>query len=67
MQSAMEKLARSLPPRQLAARAYLLYESFRPEVPEGTKGWGAKGELDLDKIRSLAEKERTPKSKDNGQ
>ncbi len=67
VQGAMEKLARSLPPRQLASRAYSLYESFRPEIPEGTKGWGAKGELDLDKIRSLAEKDRIPRSKDNGQ
>ncbi len=67
VQSAMEQLAGSLPPRLLAARAYSLYESFRPEIPEGTKGWGAKGELDLDKIRSLAEREREPKSEHNGQ
>jgi hypothetical protein len=31
-----------------------LYEKFRPEIPEGKKGWGARGELDLDYIRSLA-------------
>jgi hypothetical protein len=27
-----------------------LYEAFRPEVPEGVEGWGAKGLLSLDRI-----------------
>lgn len=53
--SAMEKLANAYTPRQLRSEAYDLYEKFRPEIPEGTKGWGAKGKLDLDYIRSLAE------------
>ncbi len=66
VQSAMQQLARSLPPRQLASRAYMLYEGFRPEIPEGTKGWGAKGELDLDKIRSLAERDEALKVKAGG-
>ena len=52
---AMEKLAKAYPPKQLESKAYSLYEKFRPEIPEGVKGWGAKGELDLDYIRSLAE------------
>lgn len=52
---AMQKLARAFPPKQLEKKAYDLYEKFRPEIPEGKKGWGAKGELDLDYIRSLAE------------
>jgi hypothetical protein len=30
------KLARSMPPRDLAAHAYRLYEQFRPGIPEGT-------------------------------
>jgi hypothetical protein len=51
--AAMMELARSLPPADIAARAYRLYELFRPEVPEGVKGWGAKGELDIGYIRSL--------------
>lgn len=51
--AAMEKLARSFTPKQLESKAYDLYEKFRPEIPEGMKGWGAKGELDLDYIRSL--------------
>jgi hypothetical protein len=49
----MERLAASLSPGDLAARAYELYEQFRPAVPAGMKGWGAMGELDLDKLRSL--------------
>jgi hypothetical protein len=53
---AMEKLARSLPPKELSDNAYKLYGRFTPQVPSGTKGWGAKGELDLDVIRLLADK-----------
>ena len=53
---AMENLARTLPPKELSASAYSLYGKFVPKVPAGTKGWGAKGELDLDLIRSLASK-----------
>ena len=52
--SAMEKLAKAHTPKRLEAEAYSLYEKFRPKIPEGTKGWGAKGELDLEYIRSLA-------------
>ena len=51
---AMETLASSLTPEQLETRAFALYEKFRPQIPEGKKGWGAKGELDLDLIRRLA-------------
>ena len=53
--SAMKTLAKAFTPKQLESKAYGLYEKFRPEIPEGKKGWGAKGELDLDYIRSLAE------------
>ena len=52
--AAMEKLAKAYTPKKLESEAYGLYEKFRPKIPEGTKGWGAKGELDLDYIRSLA-------------
>lgn len=51
--AAMEKLAKAYTPKQLEREAYGLYEKFRPKIPDGTKGWGAKGELDLDYIRSL--------------
>ena len=47
-------LAKSRQPADLAHDAYPLYERFRPEIPAGTKGWGAKGTLDLDQIRKLA-------------
>jgi hypothetical protein len=53
--AAMEKLAKAFTPKQLESKAYSLYEKFRPEIPEGKKGWGARGELDLEYIRSLAE------------
>ena len=33
-----------------------LYEMFRPAVPAGESGWGAKGELDLDTVRAMAGK-----------
>lgn len=59
VQKAMEKLARSRKPDSLAAQAYALYEKFRPEIPAGTKGWGAKGELDLNLIESLAQVRRS--------
>jgi hypothetical protein len=51
--SAMLDLAKSLPPSQLAEKAYALYEKFRPEIPPGKKGWGASGKLDLDLIRKM--------------
>jgi hypothetical protein len=50
----MEALARAFTPEDLARRAYALYEAFRPSVPPGEKGWGAKGELDLGRLRALA-------------
>lgn len=51
--SALEYLAAALSPAQLETQAFSLYEKFRPQIPEGKPGWGAKGELDLDRIRSL--------------
>jgi hypothetical protein len=51
---AMTHLAWSMKPSELAARAYRLYEEFRPSVPEGVRGWGAKGKLSLAFIRELA-------------
>ncbi len=51
---AMQELASSRPPRVLARDAYALYEAFRPEVPAGSRGWGAAGDLDPARIRALA-------------
>ncbi len=45
--NALLEIAKSLPPSQLAEKAYTLYEKFRPEIPPGKKGWGAPGKLDL--------------------
>ncbi len=53
VRAAMEELARSMKPDVLAARAFALYAQFRPQIPDGVKGWGAKGQLDPDLIRSL--------------
>ena len=36
--AAMLYLPRSLPPSELAEKAYVLYERFRPEIPPGKKG-----------------------------
>ena len=52
--AAMTTLAGSYPPKELAAAAYALYERFRPQIPAGTRGWGAKGELDLAALKRLA-------------
>ena len=54
--AAMKALAKSLPPRRLEGEAFSLYEEFRPRIPEGVKGWGAKGVLDLARLRRLAER-----------
>jgi len=51
--AALESLAAALSPAQLETQAFSLYEKFRPQIPEGKKGWGVKGELDLELIRSL--------------
>jgi hypothetical protein len=54
VRSAMKKLARRYPPKELAERCFGLYERFRPEIPGGKKGWGASGDLDLGLIEQLA-------------
>lgn len=54
-EEAMTILAKAYKPEKLSMDAYSLYVKFRPNVPEGEKGWGAKGELGLGMIRSLSE------------
>jgi hypothetical protein len=51
---AMVQLAKAFPPQMLASKAYRLYEQFRPEIPKGVEGWGAKGILDLGAIKNLS-------------
>ena len=52
--TAMQDLAKAFRPEELSRNAFSLYERFRPSIPEGVTGWGAKGKLDVDLIRSLA-------------
>ena len=52
--AAMRDLAKAFRPEQLLKNAFSLYEEFRPAIPEGVAGWGTKGNLDIDRIRSLA-------------
>jgi hypothetical protein len=51
---AMQRLAKSYSPQDLAGHAFSLYERFRPSIPASVKGWGAKGKLDLGLIGRLA-------------
>jgi len=51
---AMREVAGSYDRRELEREAFGLYEEFRPEIPKGQQGWGAKGELDIKKILRLA-------------
>lgn len=53
---AMRALANAFRPEQLSTEAFKLYENFRPAIPGGVTGWGAKGELDIGRIRELARK-----------
>ena len=53
VKTALVELAGSLSHEDLVHRAYELYEKFRPSVPPGVRGWGAPGDLDLDKVRAL--------------
>lgn len=50
---AMQELAESFAPEELEAHSYGLYEKFRPRIASGRRGWGQKGDLDLDYVRSL--------------
>ncbi len=54
VRQAMEALAGSVEPAELNRTGFRLYEHFRPEVPPGTKGWGAKGVLDIARIKAAA-------------
>jgi hypothetical protein len=56
VQGAMEALAASMPPEELARQAFGLYEEFRPAVKSGAAGWGQEGKLDLAQIRNLCGK-----------
>jgi type IV secretory pathway TrbL component len=53
VQQAMSDLAKSYPSAELPSHAFGLYEKFRPQVPQGERGWGAAGDLDLALLRKL--------------
>ena len=55
VRDAMTRLAGSMDKRELAVQAYRLYTRFRPEIPEGVAGWGARGELHLNRITGSAQ------------
>ena len=57
VRNTLEALAQSYSPQELERHAFALYEQFRPGVPEGVRGWGATGDLDLERMRKLAKKE----------
>jgi hypothetical protein len=56
VRAALKELAKAYPAQQLEQHAYKLYEQFRPGIPEGKAGWGAAGDLSLERIRSLSNK-----------
>jgi hypothetical protein len=56
---ALAALAQAYEPADLEGAAYGLYEAFRPRIAAGQAGWGQKGDLDLDLVRSLAGRQGT--------
>ena len=46
----MEELASRYDPVELNRIGFQLYQTFRPEIPPGNAGWGAKAVLDVGKI-----------------
>jgi hypothetical protein len=55
VREAMDELAGRYEPQELNRIGFRLYEHFRPDVPPDARGWGAKGMLDLEKIRSAGD------------
>ena len=55
VRAAMETLAGRYDPRELNRVGFRLYETFRPEVPHGNEGWGAKAVLEIAKILAPSE------------
>jgi hypothetical protein len=50
IRAAMDVLAARYDPVELNRIGFRLYEKFRPEIPPGHTGWGAKAELQVTKI-----------------
>jgi hypothetical protein len=62
VRAAMEKLAKAYKPKELAGKAYALYEEFGPAIPSGKRGWGARGDLAPGLIERLAKERASPAS-----
>lgn len=64
----MERVARTYAPECLleddGRLVYLLYVRFRPRVPLGRAGWGAKGNLDTARLKNAENDEATRRSGD---
>jgi hypothetical protein len=54
VRAVMHDLANAFRAEQLPENAFGPNEKFRPAIPEGVTGWGAKGNLEIDRIRSFA-------------
>jgi hypothetical protein len=50
VRAAMQILASRYDPTELNRIGFKLYEKFRPEIPPGNAGWGARAALDVEKI-----------------
>jgi hypothetical protein len=50
VREAMEELACRYETAELNRIGFRLYEPFRPEILAGNAGWGARGELNTDRI-----------------
>jgi hypothetical protein len=53
---ALRALARAVAREDLESAAFSLYEDFRPAVPRGTKGWGAAGVFDVERVNDITER-----------
>lgn len=60
VRGALETLAAVYAPDELRGAAYGLYEAFRPKIASGKRGWGQKGDLDLDVVQRLAQRKSDP-------
>jgi hypothetical protein len=57
VRKALRALAQAFAPQELNAVGFALYERFRPAIPDGVRGWGAKGALDLGLIEAMGKKD----------
>lgn len=49
----MDAVAASLAPDKLSRVGFRRNEWFRPDVPDGVQGWAAKGELRVQRFRTV--------------